>query len=109
MRQGFLLLTLNGFYNFARNSNGAGFTLFNQTYGPSGSVGVTIPLFNGDPGKKAIGCHRYSDKKPDILPLPKQKMILQTALTNAYINYNNSLKAIDLEKNNLVFATENII
>jgi outer membrane protein TolC len=30
-------------------------------------------------------------------------------LSNAYINYNNSLKAIDLEKNNLVLATENIM
>jgi len=30
-------------------------------------------------------------------------------LTNAYINYNNALKAIELEKNNLVLATENIV
>src|SRR6185312_16175638 len=45
---------LNGFYNFARNSNGAGFTLFNQTYGPSGSVGITVPLFNGILVKKQL-------------------------------------------------------
>ena len=57
------IVTLNGFYNFARNSNGAGFTLFNQTYGPSGAIGVAIPLFSGMLIKKTGSRNRYTNKK----------------------------------------------
>ncbi|MEO9022971.1 MAG: TolC family protein [Ginsengibacter sp.] len=99
---------LNGFYNFSKNSNGAGFTLFNQTYGPSGSVGLTIPLFNGVLVKKQLAISDIQIKNQQ-LSITQTKRDIQTAVNNAYINYNNALKAIDLEKNNLVLATENIM
>ena len=101
------IVTLNGFYNFARNSNGAGFTLFNQTYGPSGSIGVTIPLFSGMLIKKQVAVTDIQIKNQNIT-LAETRNNLQTALTNAYINYNNSLKIVQLEKSNLELATENI-
>jgi len=99
---------LNGFYNFARSSNGAGFTLFNQTYGPSGSVGVSVPLFNGILVKKQLAISDIQIKNQQ-LTIGQTKNDIETALTNAYINYNNALKSIELEKNNLVLATENIM
>ena len=101
------VVTLNGFYNFARNSNGAGFTLFNQTYGPSGSVGVAIPLFNGGLIKKQVAVTDIQIKNQNIT-IEETKKNLQTSLVNAYINYNNSLKLVELEKSNLVLAEENI-
>ncbi|MDP4283712.1 MAG: TolC family protein [Bacteroidota bacterium] len=100
-------VTLNGFYNFVRSSNGAGFTLLNQTYGPSGSVGLTVPLFSGVLVKKQLAVTDIQIKNQG-LTIAQIKNDLQTTLTNAYLNYNNSLKAIELEKNNLVLATENI-
>jgi outer membrane protein len=100
-------VSLNGFYNFVRSSNGAGFTLLNQTYGPSGSVGLTVPLFNGVLVKKQLAVADIQIKNQD-LTIAQIKNELQTTLTNAYINYNNSLKAIELEKNNLILAIENI-
>ncbi len=105
--QMFPVVTLNGFYNFARNSNGAGFTLFNQTYGPSGSVGVTIPLFNGGLARKQLAIADIHIKNQNIT-IEETRNNIQTALTNAYINYNNSLKIVELEKSNLELATENI-
>lgn len=105
--QMFPVVTLNGFYNFARNSNGAGFTLFNQTYGPSGSVGVTIPLFNGGLARKQLAIADIQIKNQNI-SIEETRNNIQTALTNAYINYNNSLKIVELEKSNLELATENI-
>jgi len=98
---------LNGFYNFARNSNGAGFTLFNQTYGPSGSVGISVPLFSGILVKKQLQISDIQIKNQKIT-IGQTKNNIETALKNAYINYNNALKAIELEKNNLLLATENI-
>lgn len=99
---------LNGFYNFARNSNGAGFTLFNQTYGPSGSVGIAVPLFSGNLVKKQLQISDIQIKNQQIA-IDQTKHDIESALSNAYINYNSALKLIELEKNNLVLATENIM
>lgn len=99
---------LNGFYNFSRNRNGAGFTRLNQTYGPSGSIGISIPLFNGNLVKKQLSISDIQIKNQN-LSIAQTKNDIQEALTNAYINYNNALKAIELEKNNLVLASENIM
>ena len=101
-------IDLNGFYNFNRSSNGAGFTLLNQTYGPSGSVGISIPLFSGIIVKKQLAISDIQIKNQQ-LTIEQTKNDIHTALNNAYINYNNALKSIELEKNNLVLATENIM
>ena len=100
-------VVLSGFYNFARNKNGAGFTLLNQTYGPSGSVGVSIPLFNGGLVKKQLAVTDIQIKNQQ-LTIDQTRNNLQTVLNNDYINYQNALKAIELEKNNLKLASENI-
>ena len=102
------VVALNGFYNFARSSNSAGFTLFNQTYGPSGSIGVSIPLFNGGLVRKQLQVTDIEIKNQH-LSIAQTKNDLLTALNNAYINYNNSLKVIELEENNLTLAKENIL
>ncbi|MEO8820185.1 MAG: TolC family protein [Ginsengibacter sp.] len=99
---------LNGYYNFARSSSGAGFTLLNQTYGPSGSVGVSVPIFNGIVVKKQLQISDIQIKNQQIT-IDQTINNLQTELNNAYINYNSALKAIDLEQNNLVLAKENIL
>jgi outer membrane protein TolC len=98
---------LNGYYNFSRSSSGAGFNLFNQTYGPSGSVGISVPLFAGIVVKKQLQISDIQIRNQQI-SIDETKNNLQTALNNAYINYHNALKAIDLEQNNLVLAKENI-
>lgn len=99
---------LNGFYNFSRNRNGAGFTLLNQTYGPSGSIGISVPIFNGILVRKQLAISDIQIRNQNI-SIRETKNNIETALTNAYINYNSALKAIELEKNNLVLATENIM
>jgi outer membrane protein TolC len=101
-------VNLNGYYNFSRNSSSAGFNLFNQTYGPSGSVGISVPLFAGIVVKKQLQISDIQLKDQQIT-IDQTRNNIQTELTNAYLNYNNALKAIELEKNNLVLAKENII
>lgn len=100
-------VTLNGFYNFAKSRNSAGFTLFNQSYGPSGSIGVSVPLFNGGLVKKQVQIADIDIRNQEI-SIAETKNDIATALNNAFINFNNSLKAIELEKANLILATENI-
>lgn len=99
---------INGYYNFARSSSSAGFNLYNQTYGPSGSVGISVPLFSGIVIKKQLQISDIQIRNQQIA-IDQTKNNLQTNLNNAYIDYNNALKAIDLEQNNLVLARENIM
>ncbi|MEO8108547.1 MAG: TolC family protein [Ginsengibacter sp.] len=103
----FPVVTLNGYYNFVRSSNGAGFTLFNQTYGPSGAIGIAVPLFNGGLIKKQVAVTDIQIKNQNIT-LAETKNNIQATLANAYINYNNSLKIVALENSNLQLASENI-
>ncbi len=105
--QMFPVVTLNGFYNFAKNRNGAGFNLFNQTYGPSGSIGISIPIFSGGLAKKQLSIADIEIENQHVA-IKETWNNIQTALTNAYINYSNSLRIVALEKSNLQLATENI-
>lgn len=100
-------VNINGFYNFAKSRNSAGFTLFNQSYGPSGSIGVSVPIFNGGLVKKQLQIADIDIRNQELF-INETKNDIATSLNNVYINYNNSLKAIELEKENLVLATENI-
>lgn len=99
---------LNAFYNFSRSKNNAGFTLLNQTYGPSGSLGISIPIFNGGLVKKQLQVNDIKIKNQQIL-IDQTRNDLLTELNNAYINYHNALKAIELEKANLTLAAQNIL
>lgn len=100
-------VTLNGNYNFIRSRNSAGFTLYNQSYGPSGSVGVTVPIFNGGLVKKQLQIADI-DIKNQRLAIDRVKNDVNTALYNNYMNYHNSIKIIELEIENLTRAQNNI-
>lgn len=101
------VVNLNGNYNFVRSRNGAGFTLLNQTYGPSGSIGVSIPIFNGGLVKKQLQVSDIQVKNQNLF-IESVKNNLLTGINNAYISYNNALRAVEIEKNNLILAAENI-
>ncbi|HEY5370014.1 MAG TPA: TolC family protein [Hanamia sp.] len=100
-------VVFQGFYNFNKNSNSAGFTLYNQTYGPSGAVGISIPIFNGNLVKRQLNINDIQIKN-QTFAVAQTKDDVQTDLTNAYISYNNALKAIELEQNNFVLQMEDI-
>ncbi len=101
------VVTLNGYYNFNKSRNSAGFNLFNQTYGPSGSIGLSIPIFNGAIVKKQLQATDIQIRNQQ-LSIQKTRNDIQTAVKNAYINYQSALKTIELETNNLKLAAENI-
>lgn len=97
----------NAFYNFSKSSNSAGFNLFNQTYGPSGSIGINIPIFSGGVVRKQLQAADIEIRNQQI----RQQQIkndIDKSLKSAYINYYSALKAIGLERNNLKLAAENI-
>lgn len=101
------VVNVNGFYNFNRNSSSAGFNLFNQTYGPSGSIGLSLPLFNGGITRKQLKIADINIRNQQV-QIDQVRNEVNTAVNNAYMNFQSALKTIELEKNNLKLATENI-
>lgn len=105
--QRYPVVTLNGNYNFIRSSNGAGLTLYNQTYGPSGSIGVSVPIFNGGITKKQLKVADIQIRDQNI-SIEQLRNNVNTSVLNAYVNYQNALNIIALEQTNLALASENI-
>lgn len=101
------VVTFNGNYNFVRNKNGAGFTLLNQTYGPSASIGLAVPIFNGGTVKKQLQVADINYKNQELINKQLEDDLL-LSMTNAYTNYANALAVLELEKANFEFLKENI-
>lgn len=101
------VVTLNANYNFVRNSNGAGLTLYNQSYGPVVALGVVVPIFNGGVVRRQLKVADINIKNQNVT-IEQTRNTVNTALTNAFINYQNALDIVALEKTNLALAAENI-
>ncbi|MDB5284404.1 MAG: TolC family protein [Bacteroidota bacterium] len=98
--------TSNLGYGFARTENSAGFSLYNQTYGPSIGFTLGIPIFNGL-------VYLNQTKAASISILNSQYKFQKISMLNK-LNYYNALKdfetakeALKLEEDNIILAKEN--
>ncbi|MEN9570036.1 MAG: hypothetical protein RL172_1267 [Bacteroidota bacterium] len=98
--------TIGGNYNFVRNKSAAGFNLLNQTYGPSGTFGLQVPIFNGGLIKRQVQVAAINIQNQQIA-LEQLHNQLNSSLTNSYLNYTNGIKLVEMEKQNLVIVKEN--
>ena len=97
---------LNGNYNFIKNKSGGGFILLNQTYGPSATFGISIPIFRGGVVKQQLKVADINIKNQQIVAAQLRNQ-LQGTLINSYSNYNYGLKLVTKEQENLVIVKEN--
>ncbi|MFT3843648.1 MAG: TolC family protein [Lacibacter sp.] len=99
-------VTLNGNFNFSQSKNDAGFNLYSRNLGPSGNIGIAIPIFQG-------GNIKRQEKVADIniknqqFTIDQLKNQVSTSLVSAYYNFQNALDLVDLEKNTLLLIQEN--
>ncbi|MFT4061429.1 MAG: TolC family protein [Edaphocola sp.] len=101
-------LTMNAAYNYNRTQNGAGVTLYNRTYGPQGSLSLNFPIFDG--------FNLQRQKKLAHLAFQRQDLIVQRLQANinaqyrtAWRAYENALKGLKLEQENIGYAAENVM
>jgi outer membrane protein len=102
------VLALSSAYNYNRTQNDAGVTLFNRTYGPQAGLNLSVPLFNG--------FNLQREKKVARLEVFRQGLIVDQLTTSisaryrtAWRAYDNALKSLDLEKENIKYAEENVM
>jgi len=98
--------TINSNYNLNRNKSEAGFTLLNQNYGPSVSLGIGIPIFNGNNVNHQLKAMDVEIKN-QVLNNQQLKNQLTTNLSNAFKNYEYGKKIAALEQKNLTIINEN--
>jgi len=99
-------VTLNGGLNLSQNMSAAGLTLLNRTVGPGGSVGINIPLFQGNAVRTQQRAAEAGIRGQE-LSIDRLKNQVQTNLINAYYNFQNALNLVTLEKNTLKLIEEN--
>lgn len=105
------VLSLNAGYNYQRNNNKATVNPFQPLY--SRNIGrnigftATIPILNNFTVKRNI-----QQAKLDIqfqrLVYENQKSILDLGVINAYKDYEQQKKALNLEEENILLAKENV-
>jgi outer membrane protein TolC len=92
-------LKLNTAYNFGRTDNNAGYTLLNQSYGPTAGLTLQVPIFNGNVYRtqKIVAGLNVSISK-----LEKESLYskLITTAMKKYLSYTTTLKQIESQRNN---------
>jgi len=105
----FMLPTLgvNGAYSYSRTQSQAGFALFNQSYGPSGSANLSVPLFRGGNIRRQAKVASLQATRDQLL-YDWQNTELSRQYRTAWRNYEMALAAYKLEQENIGYAKENL-
>ena len=100
-------INITGGYNYARNDNSAGFTLFSQTYGPQAGGSLTIPLYQGGNVKRQVAVAKIQLKAAEY-SLERVKLQASIQLQNALTDFDNQQQLYELEKESAVLSKENL-
>ena len=100
-------LSFNGALAYSRTTNSTGFALFNQTYGGSGGLTLSLPLYEGDNLRRQAKVASLQAMKDDLL-YERQNTILGKQYRTAWNNYRVAVAAYHLEHENIGIAKENL-
>lgn len=102
----FPVLGLNGGYNFNYTKSQSGFSLFNQSYGPTGGLTLSVPIFNGGNIRREVKLASLQAMR-DQLIYDKQTNEVSRQYRTAWRNYETSVASYKLESQNILYAKEN--
>lgn len=97
----------NAGYNFLRNENSAGFTLYNQSYGWNAGLTLSMPLYTGGAIKRQTQVYQIEMKNAS-LNYENAKSDARVVLNNSIDQYDARLAALQLERENETLARENM-
>ena len=98
-------LKLNTAYNFGRAEYNSGYTLLNQSYGPSAGLTLAVPIFNSNVyhTQKIVAGLNVSNAK---LQKENLSLSLETAVANKYNAYTTTLQQIASQQQNFELAKQ---
>jgi outer membrane protein len=107
----FPTISFNSAYNFSRTTNQVVIntfsTLFNQVHGYNYGFTATIPILNNFNTRRQIRQAKWSIDYQNIV-YENQRSVTTLNVINAFQNYEQQKKALDLEEENILLARENL-
>lgn len=107
----FPTVSFNSAYNFSRNKNqtviNSFSTLFNRNKGFNYGFTATIPILNNFNNRRLIQ-QAQLDIKYQQLVYDNQKSLINLSVINAFKDYEQQKKALELEEENILLAKENV-
>ncbi len=100
-------LTGNAGYNFVRNENTAGFSLYNQAYGWNAGLTLSMPLYTGGSIKRQTQIARIEILSADY-SYQSAKLQAKLVLTDALNLYDARMASLVLEQENEKMARESM-
>jgi outer membrane protein TolC len=98
---------LNLGYNFTKSESNAGFALSNRNIGFTANVTASFNLFDGFNTKRELENANIAESNSE-LEYRETRTQVKADLAKAYQNYQNSLRLVALERENLEVARENV-
>ncbi len=100
-------IRLNAGYNFTKSESEAGFLQVNRTYGLNYGITASLNLFNGLNTRRNIENAQISLKNAELTYKDAEQFV-ESELYNTFNQYKNSRQIVELEKQNLSSAEENL-
>jgi outer membrane protein len=100
-------ITFNAGYNALLSKNSASNVLKNQTFGPQVGGTLSVPLYYGGNINRQIKIARLEETTAGY-NLANVRLEVNTQLLNALTAYERAVQLLNLEKENLVLAKENL-
>lgn len=107
----FPILDFIGNYNYFETENTVvinTFTpLFNRNQGYNYGLALTVPIFNGSNQRRLVQQSKVTELRQHIF-YDQQKASVDVGLLNANVDYQNSIKILLIEEENILLAKENV-
>lgn len=100
-------VSLDASYAFTRNTSAAGFALFSRNYGPSAGISVNMPLFRGGNIRRQVKIASLQQMSAE-LSYDKQNTEVSRQYRAGWRNYQMAVATYILQKENIVYAKENV-
>jgi outer membrane protein TolC len=105
------VLSFNAAYNYSETNNtlliNPFSALFSQTDGYNYGFTVNIPILNNFTTRRQIQQASINYDRQSLL-YDQQKVTVNVAVRNAYVNYDNARKVLVIEEENILLAKENV-
>ena len=100
-------LVFDGGYAYSRVTNATGFALYSRSYGPFGTLSLTVPVFAGGNLRRQAKVASLQAMRDDLL-YEKQNSIVGKQFRTAWRTYQLSVAAYNLASENIIYAKENL-
>ncbi|MBX2965173.1 MAG: TolC family protein [Cyclobacteriaceae bacterium] len=106
------VINATGAYNFSKTNNTKLINPFaplqSQNSGLNYGFTISIPILNGLATSRSIQQSHINVRRQKLV-YEQQKQVVDVAVRNAYVNYDNTKKILAIEEENILLAKENVV